>query len=318
MNKFLARLSIALLALCNLSVASAQNSAPFLWEIKGPQTTHYLMGSVHMLPAESQPLPSELLAAYGKADAVVFETDLAALSDPQTQMSMLASANAPKGIKPLIGAALYKKLGERTKALELPLDTTCDHYKPWFCAMTLEVVNFARNGYQPQYGLDQVFYLRARDDNKPIHWLEAPAKHLQIFTAMPNKLATEFLSATLDELGDAKQAPTELFRMWRESDVVALEKIAHEMKRARPRAYERMLATRTRAWIAPLKKLLNSTERQLIVVGAAHAVGRDGLLTLLRKAGYEIAPVPADTPAPAEAASAPIVTAPLTSEKALP
>ena len=299
-------------------LGAVAGNAPFLWEIKGPQATHYLMGSVHMLPAESQPLPSELLAAYDKADAVVFETDLAALSDPQTQMNLLAAADAPKGIKPLIGAALYKKLGERTKALELPLDATCDHYKPWFCAMTLEILGFARNGYKPQYGLDQVFYVHARDDNKPIHWLEESAQHLQIFTAMPDQLATEFLSATLDELSDAKQAPAELFRMWRESDVVALEKVTQEMKHSQPRAYERMLAARTRAWIAPLKKLLDTKESQLIVVGAAHAVSGDGLLALLRKAGYEIASVPANVPVPAEAASAPVTNTPPASEKASP
>lgn len=293
-------------------------NAPFLWEIKGPQTTHYLMGSVHMLPVESQPLPAELLTAYGKADALVFETDLAALSDPQIQMRMLASADAPKGIKPLIGPVLYKKLGERVKALDLPLDATCDHYQPWFCAMTLEILSFARIGYKPQYGLDQVFYVRARDDNKPMHWLEEPAKHLQIFTAMPNSLATEFLSATLDELSDAKQAPTEMFRMWHESDVGALEKIAQEMKHSQPRAYERMLSARTRAWIAPLKKLLDTKESQLIVVGAAHAVNSDGLLALLRKAGYEITPVPANMPASAEGASAPAPTTPAASEKTLP
>jgi uncharacterized protein YbaP (TraB family) len=315
MNKSFAKLVAALFALSGISIASAQGGAPFLWEIKGKQATHYLMGSVHMLPAESQPLPPALLAAYGKVDALVFETDLAALSDPKVQMSLLTAGDAPKGIKSLIGAPLYKKLEERAKALALPLDETCDHYKPWFCAMTLEALSFARSGYQPQYGLDQVFYVRALNDDKPMHWLEETSKHLQIFTTMPAPLSTEFLRSTLEELADANQAPAELFRMWRENDVSALEKITHELKRTQPRAYERLLAARTRAWIAPLQKLLDSKESQLIIVGAAHTAGRDGLLTLLHKAGYAITSVAADVPAAAEAASAPAVKTSPASEK---
>jgi uncharacterized protein YbaP (TraB family) len=288
-------------------LAAADTNAPFLWQIKGKQATHYLLGSVHMLPATSQPLPPSLLTAYGKAAAVVFETDLAALSDAQTQLKMLSTADAPKGIRPIIGESLYKELRERAAALQLPLDSTCENYKPWFCAMTLEIVGFERAGFKPQYGLDQVFYTHASDDNKPIHWLEQPADHLKIFTTMPDKLATEFLSSTLQELGDAQQAPAEMLRMWRENDVAALEKITLEMKKTQPRAYERLLAARTRAWIAPLQTMLDAEESQLIVVGAAHTVGPDGLLTLLRKVGYEITPVPAErAPVSAEAASTPV------------
>lgn len=284
--------------------ALAEAGAPFLWQIKGPLATHYLLGSVHMLPAESQPLPPALETAYAKTRGLVFETDLTALSDPKTQMEMLANASAPQGIKPLIGKQLYQKLVQSVATLEIPLDTSCEHYRPWFCAMTLEVLSYERAGFKPQYGLDQVFYLRARDDGKTINWLETPAAHLQLFTGMPDKLATEFLSATLDELSDAQQTPQEMFRMWRSNDVAALEKITLEMKAQQPRAYARLLASRSRAWISTLRQLLSSADSQMIVVGAAHTVGPDGLLALLKQAGFEITEVVAEAPAPVAATPA--------------
>lgn len=275
--------------------ALADAGAPFLWEIKGPHATHYLLGSVHMLPAESQPLPLALENAYEKTQGVIFETDIAALGDPKTQMSMLASASAPKGIKSLIGPALYKKLAQNMAALQMPLDA-CEYYKPWFCAMTLEVLSFEHAGFEPQYGLDQVFYLRAQRDDKAVHWLEAPQAHLNLFAQMPDKLATDFLSVTLDELSDTRQSPHEMFRMWRDNDIATLEKITLGLKLRQPRAYARLLSNRSREWIKPLSRHLSATTPQLIVVGAAHLVGPDGLLKLLQQAGYEIRAVAAETP----------------------
>lgn len=299
MKTFLILLSVLLWPLA----AFADNGAPFLWQIKGPQATHYLLGSVHMLPAESQPLPQALETAYAKAKGLVFETDLAALSDPKTQMKMLTAASAPQGIQPLIAKSLYQKLVQRLAALEMPLGATCEPYRPWFCAMTLEVLSFERAGFKPQYGLDQVFYLRARDDNKTINWLEAPAAHLKLFTDMPDKLASEFLSVTLDELSDAQQSPQEMFRMWRDNDVAALEKITLEMKAQQPGAYARLLSGRSRAWMESLRTRLSSADSQLIVVGAAHTAGPDGLLALLKKAGFEITAVATETPPPSTTAS---------------
>lgn len=278
--------------------ALADNGAPFLWQIKGPLATHYLLGSVHMLPAESQPLPTALETAYKNAKGLVFETDLAALSEPKTQMQMLTTASAPQGIKSLIGKSLYQKLAQQTAALQMPMESSCEHYRPWFCAMTLEVMSFERAGFKPQYGLDQVFYTRAREDGKTINGLETPVAHLKLFTDMSDKLATEFLSVTLDELSDPQQSPQEMFRMWRDNDVAALEKITLAMKAEQPRAYLRLLSGRSRAWMDNLRTPLASADSQLIVVGAAHTAGPDGLLVLLKQAGFEVMAVPSEASVP--------------------
>ena len=47
--------TLALLLLFSAG-ALAAGDAPFLWQVKGAKTTHYLMGSMHLLPASAQPL----------------------------------------------------------------------------------------------------------------------------------------------------------------------------------------------------------------------------------------------------------------------
>lgn len=296
-----------LLALCLLALALpalAGADAPFLWEIHGAKARHYLLGSVHLLPASAHPLPPALETAYTRADGVVFESDLAALADPRSQMAMLAAASAPGGLRPLIGAELYGRLQKRAEALGMPLADTCDRYKPWFCAMTLEVFSYQRAGFRAEYGLDQHFFTKALNDGKPIRWLEEPEEHLALFERMPDKLGQQFLSAALDEQTESGQSPEDLLRIWREGDVAALERVDREMKAHHPQAYARLLADRSRAWLPRLEQLLASEHSQLIVVGAAHNAGADGLPALLKAHGYEVQALTAEMLA-AEQAPAP-------------
>lgn len=276
----------------------AQSDAPFLWQVRHGTTTHYLLGSVHMLPASAQPLPEALQDAYTTTEGILLETDLAALEDPQTQADLLVAAQAPKGLKALVGPALYQKLTVQLRALDIPLQTSCEPYKPWFCAMTLEALSFARAGFEPEYGIDQQLYNQAQTDDKTIGWLEEPQAHLALFTQMPDALSVEFLRNTLKELADDQQGPTALAQMWRSNDVRALERITLDMKRQQPRVYARLLANRTRAWLPQLTAAFEGDAPQLVIVGAAHLVGPDGLVALLKKAGYSVEPVPNTTNSP--------------------
>ncbi|MES2490537.1 MAG: TraB/GumN family protein [Pseudomonadota bacterium] len=276
------------LFLCGTSASWAASDAPFLWEIQGAKAKHYLMGSVHLLPASTQPLPAALENAYSKASGVAFESDLATLGEPQSQMAMFNAAAAPNGLRSLISKEVYERLQKGARDLNMPLADTCEPYKPWFCAITMEIFAFQRAGFKAEYGLDQFFFTRALKDGKPIRWLEEPQTQIDLFAKMPDKLGEQFLQSTLEEQGDPDQNPEGLLRTWRNGDLTELEKLAREMKTHQPQAYARLLADRNRAWMPKLEKILASDKVQLIVVGAAHNAGPDGLLALLKAKGYEV------------------------------
>ena len=302
--------TLALLLLFSAG-ALAAGDAPFLWQVKGAKTTHYLMGSMHLLPASAQPLPASLEQVYQQAQGVVFETDFATLADPKTQLGMLDAASADNGLQSLISAALYARLKQRAAALDMPLDTTCDPYKPWFCAMTLELFVFQKAGFTPDDGIDEQYYNRALEDGKPIRWLEDPEAHLALFTQMPDSLAQQYLSAELDDLTSSGESPEELLRIWQTGDVAALAKLTAELKQRHPQAYARLLADRNRAWLPRLRGMLDGDSSELIITGAAHDVGPDGLPALLKAAGYDVQPVsqlpavPPPTPTPAVVTATP-------------
>lgn len=282
------------LALCAIlpGRAGAQADAPFLWEVEGPKVRHYLLGSLHLLPEAAAELPDALERAYLRADELMFESDIATLSAPHTQLTLLAAAKGERPLKASIAPPLYERLRRRAEAVRMPM-AVCEPFRAWFCALTLEIFSYQNEGFRPEFGLDQQFFQRAVADDKPLHWLEEPPAHLALFTGMPEAQAEQFLAATVDELTGVGSEPAELLRMWKAGDSAALEQMTVELKAQAPALYERLLVARNRAWLPRLQAALDGPAVQLIVVGAAHLYGPDGLIALLQQKGYRLRPVAA-------------------------
>lgn len=287
-------------------VPAPAHSAPFLWELQGPKTRHFLLGSVHLLPPAAHPLPAALEAAYEATEAVVFETDLAALAEPELQGRMLGAAreDTAGGLKARIGPELYAKLQKRAAALGMPTPV-CDDFRAWFCALTLELYPLQQAGFGVEFGVDQHFYARARDDGRSVAGLESADYQVALFAEMPRPLSRQLLVATLDEQTYSGQPPDELYRIWRTGDAAALEQLMRDMRKRYPELYQRLLSDRNRAWLPQLLERLKSERPQFVIVGAAHYLGPDGLLALLKEKGFEARPAAgvielAKPPAPAK------------------
>ena len=55
-----------------------------------------------------------------------------------------------------------------------------------------------------------------------------------------------------------------------------------------PQLYQRLLVERNRNWLPKLDALFARKGRTMVVVGAAHLVGPDGLLAMFRAKGYTV------------------------------
>lgn len=260
--------------------------APFLWEVRKGATTHYLLGSVHLLPEAAHPLPAAIEAAYRRAGALVFESDLAALESAPVQQALLVAARG-RGLRKEVPAALYDDVRASASRRGLAADV-CDPYTAWFCAMLLELAAFGQQGFGAEQGIDQTFFVRARTDGKPIRWFETPSAHIGLFTQMGEALGADYLRSTLDDEQHADQQPQALFAAWQRDDGAFIEGLVQETREQVPALYETLLARRNRAWLPMLEAELRGREPRLIVVGAAHLYGDDGLLAALRARGYEL------------------------------
>lgn len=291
MHRCLRGIAAALtLALASISAAAdSPSSAPFLWQVTGKSTTHYLLGSIHLLPRAAEQLPAGIRAAYEASAVLVFESDIDALSDHDSTAAMLDSAKAPGGLKDEVDAATFARVRARMADLRMPA-ALCEHYRPWFCALSLELFAYQRAGFKGEYGLDRQLYDDARRSQRAIHWFEAPNAHMALFTAMPASLSRSLLDAALSERNPKDEEPVEMFRAWRDNDIQRLTQLIAELKRDYPDIHRHLLARRNDAWLPELKRRLALPQRQLFVVGAAHWIGPDGLIARLEAAGYRVQP----------------------------
>jgi uncharacterized protein YbaP (TraB family) len=81
---------------------------------------------------------------------------------------------------------------------------------------------------------------------------------------------------------------TSLTRSWKAGDADAVERVVLQELKRDPVMYQRLLVERNRNWMPKIEALSARPGSAFVVVGAAHLVGPDGLLAMLRARGYRI------------------------------
>ena len=278
----------ALLAVATLQLQAAAPS--FLWKAAGPRGgTVYLAGSLHLLTSEYYPLAPAFDEAFAATDLLVEELDIAEMLAPEAQMQMLTRGMMPAGqtLEQVLTPETMTVVKAKVAELGLPL-APLQMFKPWALALTLQGLEWQKAGFDPELGLDKHFYDRARKANLAVQGLETLAFQIGQFDGLPMPLQDRMLSETLKEMETTQEAVGELARAWKAGDAPAIEKIVLRDLKSEPQMYQRLLVDRNRTWLPKIELLFARPKAAFVVVGAAHLVGSDGLLEMLRAKGYTI------------------------------
>jgi uncharacterized protein YbaP (TraB family) len=277
------------LAFAGSALALADSAHHSLWVVKGRDNTLVLLGSVHMLKPEASDLPAEALVAYDHAAALVMEVDLNAVSPESlaTSMATLGALPQDQTLERALGAELYARLKAQATSDGLDADLL-QHTQPWLVALMLDQLQMARLGFVSAAGVDEQLAQRAAGDHKRIIGLETMDEQLGLFAHLSAEQQRRYLSYTLDEQGHAAEELAAMVAAWHTGDAVALEKLMDEGFKNFPDLQRVLTSERNRKWMATLLPLLKEKQDYLIVVGAMHLVGKQGLVALLRERGYRV------------------------------
>jgi uncharacterized protein YbaP (TraB family) len=280
---------VALVALTLVATAQAAQAKTFAWKASGRGGTIYLIGSIHVMSESFYPLNPALEAAFKDSDLLVEEVDLAEMLDPMAQMGILTKGMLPSN------QSLDKVLSPATMALVKK--ATADlgdaagplmRFKPWMLAITLQGMELLKAGFDPALGLDQHFYDQAKAGGKKVQGLETVEFQISRFDGMTMEQQDRLLSETLKELATETAAVGKLGDAWKAGDVPAIERIALADLKSDPVMYQRLLVERNKNWMPQIELLFARPGRAVVVVGAAHLVGPDGLLAMLKAKGYTV------------------------------
>jgi hypothetical protein len=269
--------------------AGAQQKKDFLWALKTDRATVYLLGSFHLLKSEAYPLDKNMEAAYRDCRRIVFEADIDGVNAPEFQSRMLTQGLYPEGqtIEQNISKETYGLLEKRLS--EVGLTTAqVSRFKPWFCALTLVVLELKKMGFDPQYGLDRYFFKKAQRDGKEMLFLETLDFQMALFSELRSVEAEALLRQTLKDLDVVETMLPDMVSAWKDGDAARFESSMNISFKDYPDIYDRFITQRNRKWAGTIEQLLAQGGTTLVVVGAGHLVGSKNLLQLLKNKGYNM------------------------------
>jgi len=241
------------------------------YEIVG--TNVRLAGSLHRWPADVGPkyLPTWVWEAYTWSQQLYLEANLA----DAAQFRCLADGSS---LQTRLPASVWTELRQRW-----PPTADVSSLRPWVALMALQFLGTAMvDGVEPQLAA------RAHSESKPIHYLETMTEFAdRADSASPSDYAEAF-SRVFSGLEGIQNALREMYGTWLTRSVEDVEALLPRTLLGIPIVMKLILDDRNVTWLPRIEGALDTRQRTLIVVGAAHLPRSTGLLSLLKRKRYEV------------------------------
>ena len=277
--------------------AAPANSHPAMWTVHGRQGTAYLFGSLHVLPEGINWKTKPLLTAMRKSDVFVFEIPLDRAAEDRAEAQLIQKqimdvhGLLPPG-KSLRGLLSPSRQADYDVALgRLGISPGyIDRLQPWLASMILETAQLRHADQSAMTGVDVQVYAMATNMNKQTMGLETFEQQLALITPEEQRAGLDDLVASVNEAihdGQGKEYRA-LVDAWSHGDLHTLNGIAVKGLSSDPEMKKALLDQRNARWTAQLEAMLERPHTYFVTVGAAHLVGKAGLPSQLRAAGYKV------------------------------
>jgi len=261
-----------------------------IYKIQSDTNTVYLLGSIHVLAEEYYPLTRAFSYAYYNSQKVVFEIDPEILFSPEASKKneKYYTFQNGKTLQTVLSPSTYRLLKKRLKTLGIDIKDV-HKFKPWVIYLTMSGGVDSSIDFRPDLGIENHFYRMAKDAGKPTGGLESMQDQLDVFDTLPMNVQEALLKESLAFTNSKKRekAFLHMVKSWHQGNLDGLEELVESFKRY-PLYYKNLLVQRNHNWVPQIEEFLTEEKNVLVIVGAAHLPGEDGLLHLLTEKGYEL------------------------------
>lgn len=274
-----------------LAAAPAQPQAhPALWKLADADTTIWLFGSIHILPAGTNWMDPKIKAAIDGAQSLTIETVLD--QDPGKVATILTTTGTAKGLPPLaqrVPADKRAQLAALINASGYPA-SLLDGMKSWAAAILLTGAALQQIGVDAadSPGVEPQLTALFRSAGKPVEGLETPEQQLGFFDRLPESAQRTFLVATLDSPEKARTEFRGMIEAWSRGDPAAIQRAFDKDPEFTPALRDLLIRQRDRNWAEALARRLDQPGTVFVAVGAGHLVGPDSVQAMLAKKGLKV------------------------------
>jgi uncharacterized protein YbaP (TraB family) len=265
-----------------------QTPKSFLWRVRSAKNTVHVLGSLHLAKKEIYPLSQKVENAFEQAEILVVEANVNDMRKMDAQKLMeRAFYPPPDTLEKHVSIETYGWVKKEARGLGISIELI-DKQKPWFLSMTLVALEGLRLGLDPDLGIDKYFLSKAEGKKKIVE-LESLDDQIDLLSNFSDKDQELFLIYTLKDLNIMEQEVSELTQAWTRGDTKGMESILtrslSEDKRLFP-IFEKLIYERNRKMVSKIEDFLKTKETYLVIIGAGHLVGNQGVIEILKGKGY--------------------------------
>jgi uncharacterized protein YbaP (TraB family) len=279
-------LTIALL-LSHLALQAQNLEKSLLWKIsgKGIEKSSYLFGTIH-ITCDAK-LSPKVMSALNKTDQLCLEMDM---DNPTMQSEMMSnmmmkdgksmSDLASKEDFELVDVYLKEQLGYSLKMFNT--------FKPFFVSALFypKLIDCKMQTYEGE--LMKI----SQEQKKELIGLETVKEQMDLFDMIPyQEQMNELIKSVKNKLVNDKKELMAALKLYEKEDLNGIMEVFEKSENAMMSKYnDELLVNRNNKWIPKIEKEI-ALKPTFFGVGAAHLVGKNGVIMLLRKNGYTVEPV---------------------------
>jgi hypothetical protein len=265
------------------------NKKHSLWKVSSETNTVYLLGSVHLLKQDDYLLDRSIEEAYENSSQLLFEVNLDTTDEQKIQQLVIAKGtySDARTLKDDLSHKTFEAARKFLSDMGMDIEQF-KTFKPWLLAMTLSIGELQRLGYDPKQGVDKFYYEKAKKDGKRVDGLETAEYQLSIFSDMPISVQDALLLQTMKDLQELGRQFPIIIEAWKSGDSEVLSNVLLNSFQEYPGIYKALMVDRNNKWLPKIRTLIGLKENSMVIVGAAHLIGADGIIASLKQKGYRV------------------------------
>jgi len=281
---------VAVFALGTLFInASAANTPPgkegVLWKIEGNGIkTSYIFGTFHLISKADFDLSDKTVALLKQSENLVLELDM---DEPSLQQRMMqyAQMQGEATLQNLLTEEEYNQVNSQVKETIGADLAMFNKMKPFVVTSMLLPSFFGEDVASYEGTLVQL----ASQNNMEVLGLETVQYQMGIFDKIPYEQQADELVEMVNDREYVVETFSEMVGYYKSGKIDDLQNLVEGYYEDREYV-SILLDDRNKNWVEKIGEMSKESST-FYAVGAGHLGGKNGVITLLKKAGYKVTPV---------------------------
>ncbi len=271
-----------------LMEADTSNSNSLLWEISGKdlKTPSYLYGTIHIIPKKDFILTDLLKNRFAQTEQLTLEIDM---DNIFSIFGALGEMFMDDGVtlKDLLTEEEYAQLDEHFDQKGIGSLEEMDNMKPILLSAMMSEGTMGEKEDMTSYEMELMQMAKKR--RMPVQGLETAKFQMSVLDSIPYEEQAKMLIKSLEDEQSGEAVYDEMVEMYKNQDLDALHLAVAAESEGVKNFDHALLYIRNHNWIPVIEKMAMA-KPTFFAVGAAHLPGENGVIELLRKAGYQVIP----------------------------